>query len=90
LPPDHHRLDSYELALEHGFTILQKKLDDLFEVAIQLVQGFGLRVGPWEARDVAHIEAGVRTSFDNGGVGGHRRLQRARFQRSGRALGVRR
>jgi hypothetical protein len=64
-----------ELAVQLGLAFLQEKLEDFAQVAIELIERFGLRVSAGKARDVSHVQSGRRVSLDDGGKATHVRLR---------------
>ena len=64
-------LSADELAFEERLAILEKQFDDLPEVALKLVQGLALAVGPRPAGDVADVHVCGGITLDDGGIGSH-------------------
>src|SRR5260370_9213064 len=60
-------LSTDELRLQLGFAVLKQHSDDFGQVLLQLVEGFPLRMGTGETRNVADKQACLRIAFDHGG-----------------------
>jgi hypothetical protein len=56
------------------FPVFKEHLNHFPEVAMKLIQGFTLGMGPWEFGDVPDLETGIRTPFNDGGKTAHDRL----------------
>jgi hypothetical protein len=64
-------LGTDELTLKTRLSILEQQLDDLDEVRVKLVEGFGLGVRARPSGDVPYIEEGIGITLDDGSVAAH-------------------
>ena len=52
-----------EFRLDVGLAVLEKHLDDFFEIRVELIEALGLGVRARESRNEADIEAGIGISL---------------------------
>ncbi len=70
---DRNTLRADELRVQIRLPVFQQHLDDLAEVALQLIERLALRVGAGKAGNVTDIQTCVRTTLDHGGKCSHAR-----------------
>ena len=63
------RLRSHKPGLERRHAIVRQHLDDFAQICIEFIERCALRMRTREARDVAHVKAGIGTLFDHCGEG---------------------
>lgn len=69
---DRHRVRADELGVEaRRISILQEQLENLTKIRVEFVERFRLGVSAREAGHVADVEARVRATLDDCGVGAH-------------------
>src|SRR5437016_6691846 len=61
-------LTTDEFGSERRLAVIQQHSNDLPEVAVQLVKCLALTVRPRKARDIPHVQPGLRVTLDNGSV----------------------
>jgi hypothetical protein len=64
-------LSALLLLMLDRLAILQEQFNNLFEVMIQLVQGFPLRMGAVQSRNISDKQPGVGTLLNDGGIDSH-------------------
>ena len=66
-----HGLRTNILPLQRRLPVIQEHGDDLLEVVVEFLKSLALAVCSRKPRDVANVEACIRATFHNGGVGRH-------------------
>jgi hypothetical protein len=69
----HDRLDADELGLKLRFAVFEEESNDLFQVSVELIERLGLAVSTREARDIPDVQAGIRITLHDCGIGLHGR-----------------
>ncbi len=67
-------LNADKLSFKNRIAIFKQHCDNLLEVALQFIEGFGLRMRAIESRNKAYVESSLRTALDYCGVISHLNL----------------
>jgi hypothetical protein len=59
----HDGLHADEFGFKLGFAIFEEEKNDLLQIAIELVERFGLTVGTGKARNVTDVQPGIRIAL---------------------------
>jgi len=67
-------LNTDKFSFKNGLAVFEQHCDNLLEVALQFIEGFGLRMRAIESRNKAYVESSLRTALDHCGVISHLNL----------------
>lgn len=70
-------LNADKLRFKNRLAIFKQHFDNLLEVAVQFIEGFGLRIRAIESRNKTYVESSLRTALDHCSVVSHLNLHLA-------------